>query len=133
MNDVRARRAVVAGHAQFADGMLSAVRQIVGDAGTLVGVTNSGASGEEIERRLRDALADSGASVIFTDLPAGSCTMAARRLQRADPSLTVVVGANVPAILDFVMGEDAEAGALASRAVDRGRTALVLVQPPTPR
>ncbi len=55
---------------------------------------------------LRDAVAMAGAQVIFTDLPAGSWTIAARRVQRERPEVVVVTGANLPALLDFVFQTD---------------------------
>jgi N-acetylgalactosamine PTS system EIIA component len=124
------RRAVIAGHGGFADGMLSVIRQIVGPTGQLATVTNSGASSEEIERRLRVALEAVAATVIFTDLPAGSCTMAARRLQRADPGLTIVTGANAAAILEFLLAADDDDRVRAGAAAAAGRSALNVAAPP---
>ena len=70
-------RAIVAGHGTFADGMLSALEQITGRGDVFIGVTNRGLSAQGVEALLRERLAESEAVVIFTDLPAGSCTMAA--------------------------------------------------------
>ena len=73
---------MLAGHGDFAAGLASAVAQISGRDDVFALVTNRGKSAEDIERALRDALDALGANVVFTDLPAGSCTFAARRLQR---------------------------------------------------
>jgi N-acetylgalactosamine PTS system EIIA component len=124
------RRAVLAGHGSFAEGMLSVIRQIVGPTGQLATVTNSGATGEEIERRLRAAIDEVQATVIFTDLPAGSCTMAARRLQRGNPALTIVTGANAAAILEFLLSGDEDDRSRAQAAAASGRTALTVAAPP---
>ncbi len=64
--------------------------------------------------------------MIFTDLPAGSCTMAARRLQRERPELVVVTGVNLAALLDFVFSEASDALAAAGGAVEKGRASLAL-------
>jgi PTS system N-acetylgalactosamine-specific IIA component len=48
-------------------------------------------------------VASTGAQVVFTDLPAGSCTIAARRIARESSGLAVVCGANLPMLLSFVM------------------------------
>jgi PTS system N-acetylgalactosamine-specific IIA component len=127
------RRAVLAGHGSFAEGMLSVVRQIIGPTGRIAVVTNTGATSDEIERRLKAAIDDVGATVIFTDLPAGSCTMAARRLQRTDPRLTIVMGANAAAILEFVMATDVDDRAVAGRAAESGRGALAVTATPPAR
>jgi PTS system N-acetylgalactosamine-specific IIA component len=130
-------RAVLAGHGDFAAGLASAVAQISGRDDVFGLVTNRGKSGEEIERALREALDASGARVVFTDLPAGSCTIAARRLQRERPELVLVTGVNLATLLDFAFAVDADetdAAAAdarhAAQAVDRGRASLNLVVPP---
>ena len=74
-------RALVAGHGEFAVGIVSAVEQITGRGGVLVALTNRGLGADEIVRTLREAVASAGAHVIFTDLPAGSWTIAARRVR----------------------------------------------------
>lgn len=118
-----APKAVVAGHGAFAAGLISAVEQIAGRADRFVAVSNAGLAPGEIELRLREALDASGAQVIFTDLPAGSCTIAARRIQRERPDLVLVTGAALPTVLSFACGCDAE------KAVQQGHAALALVEP----
>lgn len=119
-------RGIVAGHGAFADGMLSAVRQIAGRDDVLVGLTNRDLSAQDVERVMAERLVDTGALVIFTDLPAGSCTMAARRLQRARPELVVVTGVNLATLLDFVFHEDLDAYEAAAHAAEKGRAALAV-------
>jgi PTS system N-acetylgalactosamine-specific IIA component len=64
--------------------------------------------------------------VIFTDLPAGSCTIAARRVARALPGVVVVTGANLSALLGWALGPEDGAAACA-RAVERGRGAMAVL------
>ncbi|MGZ8491266.1 MAG: PTS sugar transporter subunit IIA [Gemmatirosa sp.] len=126
--------AIVAGHAEFADGLISAVEKITGRGARLVSVSNRGMGPAEIAATLRAAAAAASVRVIFTDLPAGSCTIAARRLLRDRADLRLVTGANLPAVIDYVLSVDSEADmtdALA-HAVDRGRGALTVFTPPTP-
>lgn len=115
-------KAIVAGHGAFAEGVLSAVEQIAGRADRFIAVSNAGLGPGEIEARLRAIVAETGARLIFTDLPAGSCTIAARKVQRDDPGLTVVTGAALPTILSFACGCDA------AKAVEQGHAALTLVE-----
>lgn len=117
-------RAVVAGHGTFALGIISAVDQIAGRGASLTPVSNTGLSPAELEEALRAAVAFTGATVIFTDLPAGSCTIAARRLNRTLPELTIVVGVGLPTLLGFVLGSSLE------EAVSKGRDAQRIVEPP---
>ena len=125
-----AARAIIAGHAAFADGMLSAVRQIAGRDDVFIAVTNRDLSAQDVERTLRERVSESGAEVIFTDLPAGSCTMAARRLQRERPALMVVTGANLATLIDFVFHDDLSPAEAARHAVDKGRGALEIIGVP---
>jgi PTS system N-acetylgalactosamine-specific IIA component len=124
--------AIVAGHAEFADGLISAVEKITGRGARLVSVSNRGMGPAEIEATMRVA-ADAGpVRVIFTDLPAGSCTIAARRLLRDRPDLRLVTGANLPAVIDYVLSCEADAADALAHAVERGRGALAVFAPPTP-
>lgn len=123
MSDPRAPRAIVAGHAGFGAVMLEVVRRITGNDDALRAVSNDGLDPRGIEQALRDAAEAHGARVIFTDLPAGSCTMAARRLAREVPGLAVVTGASVPMLLDFVLGEADDEPAL-RRAAERAHEAI---------
>lgn len=127
-------RAIVAGHGDFATGILSAVRQITGRDDVFEALSGRDLSAAGVEAALRAALDRTGAVVVFTDLPAGSCTMAARRLQRDRPSLMVVTGANVAALLEFLFSMDARTPDEAAKlAVDRGRAALATAVPGAPR
>jgi PTS system N-acetylgalactosamine-specific IIA component len=118
-------RAIVAGHGEFAAGMVSAVSQITGRGEVFVPVTNRHLSAQDVERLMRETAEASGATVIFTDLPAGSCTMAARRLQRQRPDLVVVTGTNLATLLDFVFSTEGTPGEAARHAAEKGRAALV--------
>lgn len=124
-------RAIVAGHADFAAGLLSAVLQITGRDDIFLPMTNRGLGAQDVERLMADLVGRSGAEVIFTDLPAGSCTMAARRLQRQQPDLTVVTGTNLAALLDFLFAESTVAGEAARLATEKGRASLLVSTRPT--
>lgn len=128
--------AVVAGHGQFAEGLVSAVHQITGRGAAFSCVSNTGLSPADLEAALRDRLDTSGARVIFTDLPAGSCTMAARRLQRVRPDVVLVTGVNVAVLMEYLFSAEgplgtpiaglAEVAALARAAAEKGRATLVV-------
>ena len=117
-------RALVAGHADFAAGMISAVEQITGRGGLLIPIQVTGLCGDDIQKLLYESMVKSGAHVIFTDLQAGSCTMAARRVLRDLTDGILIAGTNLPMLLDFVLSANANASAAAADAAERGRGAV---------
>jgi len=119
-------RALVAGHGDFAAGLVSAVSQITGRGDAFVTLPNRDMSAADVERAMREEVDARGLEVIFTDLPAGSCTMAARRLQRERPAVVLVTGTNLATLLDFVFHTDVPAVQAAQHAVDKGRASLVV-------
>ena len=121
-----AKRALVAGHADFAAGLISAVEQITGLGSLLIPIQVKGLNSDDIQCLIRDAIAEHHVRVVFTDLQAGSCTMAARRVQREMPGVVLIAGANLPMLLDFVFStqEDMIEGARAS--AERGRASITI-------
>src|SRR4051812_15042357 len=99
-------RAIVAGHGEFAAGLVSAVQQITGRGEQLIPVAVHTLGIEDIEALLRERMMEAGVRVIFTDLQAGSCTMASRRILRGTTDAVLIAGVNLPTLLDFVFAED---------------------------
>jgi PTS system N-acetylgalactosamine-specific IIA component len=130
MSDAETKRALVAGHADFAAGLISAVDAVTGRGDLLDPIVVKGLCGEDIQALLRDRLHATGAAVIFTDLQAGSCTMAARRLLRELPGVVLVSGTNLPMLLDFVMSTAESSHDAAAAAVERARSAISLYGAP---
>ena len=118
------KRALVAGHADFAAGMVSAVEQITGRGEVLLPIQVRGLCGDDIQKLLFDAMAESGARVVFTDLQAGSCTMAARRVLREMGDGVLVAGTNLPMLLDFALSTNPNAAEAAATAAERGRMSV---------
>lgn len=121
-----APRAIVAGHGALPAGLVSAVEQITGRGNALIPFSNTGLGREEIESGLRDLLALHDLKLIFTDLPGGSITLAARRVLHDTPGLVIVTGVGLAALVDFVFcNVSMPVSEAAARAVDRGRAAIV--------
>jgi N-acetylgalactosamine PTS system EIIA component len=114
MND---QPAIVLAHGELAAGLVSAVEQITGMGSRFVAMSNTGLSGAELEQKLRALVEQIGAKVVFTDLPAGSCNIAAFRLLR-DRDVVVVSGVNLPTLLHLSPEE------AATEAVERGAPTL---------
>jgi len=127
-SDANKTRAIVIGHGDFSAGLVSAVEQICGMAGKLVGLSMMGLTPEDIEAAIRSELARTGAHVIFTDLPAGSATLAARRIVKEDASVVLVSGVNLATLLDFVFNTAASTSEAARSAAERGKASLIVVE-----
>ncbi len=122
-------QAIVAAHGDLAAGLVDAVRCIIGRSDVFVALTNRDLTREALEAAIRHVIDETGARVVFTDLPAGSWTMAARRVQREIPDLVVVTGASLPVLLDFACSGAGTPDA-ARHAAERGRQALLICEPP---
>jgi N-acetylgalactosamine PTS system EIIA component len=118
-------RAMVIGHKDFAAGIVSAVAAITGREDLFRTASNYGLDTRGMEAIVRKAVAD-GVEIIFSDLPAGSTTMAARRAQRDFPQLTVVTGVSLPVLLDYAFATDSAHAADA--AVEKGRAAMMVAR-----
>jgi mannose/fructose-specific phosphotransferase system component IIA len=119
--------AIVVGHGEFAAGLVSAVGQICGLADKLVVLSMMGMTPEDIEGAIREQVARTGARVIFTDLPAGSATLAARRIVKDDPGVVLVSGVNLATLLDFVFNTSVPPTEAARAAAERGKASLIVV------
>ena len=121
---VRQPRAIVAGHGDFAAGLVSAVQQITGRGNVFRSVSARDLSATDLDVLLRRAVDETGVRVIFTDLQAGSCSMASRRVLRDRPDVLLVAGANLPMLLDFVFADKLSPIDAARHALERGREAI---------
>lgn len=123
-------RGIVVAHGSMAAGLVEAATRISGvQEGVLVPVSNDGLGPEQ----LRDAiLADAadGPAIVFTDLAAGSCTLAARVCCSGGAPLALVTGVNLAMILDFLFHRDMPIAELVEHVVSRGRDGVrALVAP----
>ena len=123
-NEGEVVKAIVAGHGTFAAGIISAVEQITGRGAAFVAVSNSGLCLDDIQETLARELDRTGVRVLFTDLPAGSCTMAVRRMLRSRPGVALVTGVNLSLLLDFAMQDGDDPVAAANTALERGRASM---------
>jgi PTS system N-acetylgalactosamine-specific IIA component len=123
-------RALVAGHGDFAAGLVSAVEAITGQGAMLEPIQVKGLCSEDIQQLLRERLLATGSLVIFTDLQAGSCTMAARKLLREVADVVLVSGTNLPMLLEFTMSRLTDPVEAARAAVERGRSSMTMIGGP---
>jgi PTS system N-acetylgalactosamine-specific IIA component len=120
-------RAIVAGHGDFATGLISAVEQISGRGLMLLPLAVKQLGVEDIEALLRKEMVAAGVHVIFTDLQAGSCTMASRKILRGADDAVLIAGVNLPMLLDFVFADSLPPVIAARHAAERGKASIVAV------
>ena len=125
-NDKTEVRALIVAHGDLAAGLLSAVERISGRGSVLEAVSNQGMSPEDMEALLRDRIERGGVRAVFTDLPGGSWTIAARRAMRGRDDVTIVTGVNLAALLEFVMRDDLLPTTAAAGSVVRARSAITV-------
>jgi PTS system N-acetylgalactosamine-specific IIA component len=116
----------VAGHGSFAAGIISAVEAISGRGDQLVPVAVPGLGAADIEQLIREQMAAHDVHVIFTDLQAGSCSMAARRILRGVPGAVLVCGVSLPLLLDFIFADDKPPAEAARHAAERAKAAIAV-------
>lgn len=129
MSDSSGAIGVVVAHGAMAEGLVSAARRIAGEsANGLRALSNDGKSPGQLRSELEE-IAGEDRAVVFVDLQAGSCGMAALSCCRDSLRRVVVCGVNLPMLLDFVFHRDAPLEELATRLVEKGRAAIVPVGP----
>jgi mannose/fructose-specific phosphotransferase system component IIA len=115
---------VVLSHGSFAGGLVDAVSRIAGvPEGILVPVSNDGKSPEALREELSETIAE-GPAIIFTDLPSGSCAVAAHLCCREEGADAVITGVNLPILLDFVFNRELPLEELLPRLVEKGRGSI---------
>lgn len=134
---VEPARGVVVGHGAMAAGLVDAVRRIAGVADdVLVAVSNEGKGPDALRAELA-RIAGAGRVVVFTDMHAGSCAIAARLACRAEGQSAVVCGVNLPMLLDFVFHRELPLETLVPKLVREAQASITAHMPnadrPVPR
>jgi len=117
---------VVLTHSSLAEGLVEATRAItgIGDE-ALIGISNSGRSPERLLEEVRRIIVGKP-TILFTDLPSGSCSLVARRLLQTQEEVSMISGVNLPLLLDFVLHRHLPLDELEERLIERGRNAIEL-------
>jgi PTS system mannose-specific IIA component len=96
---------VIVGHAGLAAALVDAVEQIAGQGSGLVAVSNADCDRDGLEDRILVAVGDRP-TIVFIDMPAGSCLFAVMRRLQSLPEVRVVTGVNLAMLLEFVFNRD---------------------------
>ena len=124
MSESEPVRGIVIGHGDMPQGLVDAVRHIAGQAADgLVAISNEGKAPDQLVTELSEA-AGPGPAIVFADLRAGSCGIAAAYSCRDRDRRAVICGVNLPMLLDFVFHRELELPELVARVVEKGRDAI---------
>jgi mannose/fructose-specific phosphotransferase system component IIA len=110
---------VVVAHGTIAGSLVSAAEEISGIRGALVAVSNSGCDRASLEQRVHDAIGDQP-TIVFVDLPSGSCLFAAKRQFTDRNHVRVVTGVNLVMLLEFLFHRSEPLEDVAHRAAEGG-------------
>jgi len=115
---------VVVAHGSLAGAMVSAAEEISGIRGALVAVSNTGCDRDQLEVRVNQAIG-TGPTIVFVDLPSGSCLFAAMRRFGERKDVRVVTGVNLGMLLEFLFHRAEPLEQVAHRAAETGARGIV--------
>ncbi len=116
-------RGVVVGHGRVAEALVEAAERISGLREVLVPVTNVGCDRDALEDRIAEAISGQP-SVVFVDLPSGSCLLAALHRFHGRTDVKVVTGVNLAMLLDFLFHRDLPLAEAAAHVAAKGSSAI---------
>lgn len=96
--------ALLVTHGVLGREMVRTVESILGAQEDVIIVSNSGLSADGLTRAIEDGVRDvpeDAPVVLFSDLAAGSCGIAARRVTLGSRVLRRITGINLPMLLEF--------------------------------
>ena len=114
---------VVVCHGDLAPALVASAEEITGVRGRLVPVSNTGCDRTALEQRIVDAVGGRP-SIVFVDMPSGSCLFAAMRRSTQMTDVRMVTGVNLAMLLDFIFQTDVTIDQAAERAIETGAKAI---------
>jgi len=123
--------ALLVTHGVLGREMVRTVESILGTQEDVVIVSNSGLSADGLTQAIDAAVGGVPAEtpiVLFSDLAAGSCGIAARRVSVGHPRLRRITGINLPMLLEFFHYRDSlPLEELLPRMEAKGKAGIVVV------
>jgi len=117
-------RGIIVGHGEFAKAMVNTAEQIVGKQPDLEIISNKGVSCEVLSEKIAKIIHsnENQETVVFVDLPGGSCTISCYGLLKDNSELNIIVGVNLPMLIEFFMLRDKHSvNELVPILIDKGR------------
>ena len=101
-------RGIVIGHSNFAKAIIDTAEQIIGKQPYINVVSNKGFSCDVLCEKIAELINSNKGqdTIIFLDLPGGSCTISCYKLMKDKQDLNIICGVNLPVIIEFFMLRD---------------------------
>jgi mannose/fructose-specific phosphotransferase system component IIA len=97
-------RGIIVGHGEFAEALIATAEKIVGKQSAIEVVSNEGLSCEKLGQRIAQLLDEKETdTIVFLDLPGGSCTISCYTIMKDHQDLNVISGVNLPMLLEFFL------------------------------
>ncbi len=97
-------RGIIIGHGEFAEVMIATAEKIVGKQADMTVISNEGLSCEKLSKHIAQLLGKRTTdTIVFLDLPGGSCTISCYTIMKDHQDLNVISGVNLPMLLEFFM------------------------------
>jgi mannose/fructose-specific phosphotransferase system component IIA len=116
-------RGIVVCHGDLAAALVHSAESISGIRDALVPISNTGCDRDSLEARIAAAAGDEP-TVLFVDMPSGSCLFAAARRLARMSGAKMITGVNLAMLLDFVFHRHLAPAEAAARAVEIGAKAI---------
>jgi len=117
-------RGIILGHGNFAKSLFETAERIVGNQPFVDTLSNEGLSSDTLCERLKVIIEKNKEyeSIIFVDLPGGSCTISCAKLMKDNPTLKIICGINLPILIEFfILRESHPLDELISILLKKGR------------
>ncbi len=123
--------ALLVTHGVLGEELVRTVAAILGPQSDVATVSNSGLSADALTTAIEGRLAESSPDapvVLFTDLAAGSCGIASRRVGGEGRDLRRITGVNLPMLLEFFHYRDTlSLDELLPRMEAKGKAGIVIL------
>ena len=121
-------RGIIIGHGEFAEAMLKTAEQIVGEQPEVEIISNRGMSCDSMITTIDGILqkGDIDRTIVFLDLPGGSCTISCYNLLKDKKDLHIISGVNLPMLIEFFMlREKYSADELVTILLEKGKANII--------
>ncbi len=119
--------AIIIGHFSLPNALFDTLESIVGKLEGIVVISNKGLSSDKLCNEIKQAVTTlvPEKTVIFVDVPGGSCAISCLSILKEDKKIPVICGVNLPILLEFFVNRDKHSrDKLVEILVEKGRKSI---------